>query len=114
MALIYFYDSNDIDISQTTEGLAQTDHHWEYTNEPITPYNLNPQTEVISVFVSSEVTREIIDQLPNLKLIACRSTGYNNIDLAAAAERNITVTNVPTYGENTVAEYTFTLLLGYA
>lgn len=111
MALIYFYDSNDIDISQTTEGLAQTDHHWEYTNEPITPYNLNPQTEVISVFVSSEVTREIIDQLPNLKLIACRSTGYNNIDLAAAAERNITVTNVPTYGENTVAEYTFTLLL---
>lgn len=111
MALIYFYDANDVDIKQTTEALAHTDHRWEYVKESIALYNINSHTEVISVFVSSDVTREMLDLLPNLKLIACRSTGYNNIDLVTAAERGIVVTNVPTYGENTVAEYTFTLLL---
>jgi D-lactate dehydrogenase len=53
----------------------------------------------------------MIDSLPKLRLIACRSTGFNNIDLQTAAERDITVVNVPTYGESTVAEYAFTLLL---
>ncbi len=73
--------------------------------------NLHPDTEVISIFVSSRITREMIEKLPKLKLIACRSTGFNNIDMQAAAEKDITIVNVPTYGESTVAEYAFTLLL---
>lgn len=88
-----------------------TDHHWEYVEESISTNNLHDDAEVISVFVSSTVTREMIELMPKLKLIACRSTGFNTIDLAAAAEHGVTVTNVPTYGESTVAEYTFTLLL---
>jgi D-lactate dehydrogenase len=63
------------------------------------------------VFVTSTVNREVIEALPRLKLIACRSTGFNNIDLDAAKEHGVTVLNVPTYGEATVAEYAFTLLL---
>jgi D-lactate dehydrogenase len=111
MALIYFYDANELDKEQLTAGLKDTDHHWEYVEDGISLDNLNPDTEVISVFVSSTVTAEIIDALPKLKLIACRSTGFNNVDLAKAGERGVTVLNVPSYGESTVAEYAFTLLL---
>ncbi len=111
MALIYFYDTSELDKQQLTEGMAQTDHHWEYIDDSIRLDNLNPDAEVISVFPTSTITREMIEKLPKLKLIACRSTGFNNVDLAAATEYNITVTNVPTYGEATVAEYTFTLML---
>ena len=111
MALIYFYDASELDKRQLEAGLKQTDHRWKYVEEGIAPDNLDPETEVISVFVSSVVTSEIIEKLPKLKLIACRSTGFNNIDLASAEAHGVTVVNVPTYGESTVAEYTFTLML---
>jgi len=111
MALIYFYDSTDLDKQQLTDSLQGTDHHWEYVDEKIDISNCNPEAEVISVFVTSTVTREMIEKMPKLKLIACRSTGFNNVDFVATEERGITVTNVPTYGEATVAEYAFTMLL---
>ena len=111
MALIYFYDATELDRGQLTAGLKGTDHHWEYVVDSIEPKNCHPDTEVISVFVTSQVTREVIEALPKLRLIVCRSTGFDNIDLEAAKERDITVVNVPTYGEATVAEYAFMLLL---
>lgn len=111
MATITFYDTTELDRQQLTAGLQPTDHYWEFVDEHISLDNLNPDAEIISVFVSSTVTREIIEALPKLTLICCRSTGYNNIDLQAAKERNVTVVNVPTYGDATVAEYAFTLLL---
>jgi len=114
MALIYFYDATDIDSLQLSQALADTDHRWEYEADAISVDNIDPAAEVISVFVSSKVTAEIIEKLPNLKLIACRSTGFNNIDMQAAESHGVTVVNVPTYGEQTVAEYTFTLLLALA
>ena len=67
--------------------------------------------EVVSVFIRSSVSREVLDQLPDLRLIATRSTGFDHIDLAACDERGIVVSNVPRYGENTVAEHTFGLIL---
>lgn len=73
--------------------------------------NPTKDAEVLSVFVDSKVDAKIMDQFPNLSLIATRSTGYDNIDLAEAKNRNITVCNVPSYGECTVAEYTFGLIL---
>jgi len=111
MALIYFYDTTNIDKQQLTDGLKDTDHRWEFVDETISIDNIHPDTEVLSVFITSVVTAEIIQALPKLRLIACRSTGFNNINLEAAAARNIIIENVPTYGEETVAEYAFTLLL---
>ena len=111
MALIYFYDASSLDKRQLEEGLKATDHRWEFIEEGIAPDNLDPEAEVISVFVSSTVTGDMIEKLPKLKLIACRSTGFNNIDLAAAEAHGVKVVNVPTYGESTVAEYAFALLL---
>ncbi|MHB0940071.1 MAG: NAD(P)-dependent oxidoreductase [Armatimonadota bacterium] len=67
--------------------------------------------QILSVFVHSLVTREVIDRMPELRFIATRSTGYDQIDLEACNERGIPVSNVPRYGENTVAEHTFGLIL---
>mgnify|MGYP001601535265 CR=1 FL=1 len=67
--------------------------------------------EAVCVFVNSPVGETELTQLPDLKLIATRSTGYDHIDLARARARNITVVNVPAYGEHTVAEFAFALLL---
>lgn len=67
--------------------------------------------DVISVFVKSKVTKAVLDELPNVRMIAARSTGVDHIDLAACRERNIMVSNVPVYGENTVAEHAFALIL---
>lgn len=53
----------------------------------------------------------MISKLPKLKMIATRSTGFDHIDLKEANKRKITVCNVPYYGENTVAEHTFALIL---
>jgi D-lactate dehydrogenase len=111
MALIYFYDATELDKQQLSDALSGTDHRWQFVDGKIDPSNCDPETEVIAPFVSSTVSRAIIEKLPELKLIACRSTGFNNIDLDAAKEHGVTVTNVPTYGENTVAEYAFMLLL---
>lgn len=67
--------------------------------------------DIISVFVSSKITAELMNNMPKLKLIVTRSTGFDNVDLAAAKKKNIVVCNVPGYGENTVAEYAFSLML---
>jgi len=82
-----------------------------YHEDPISQDNIDKDAEVISMFVSSTVTAEIIKELPKLKLIACRSTGFNNVDLDAVKKRKISVANVPTYGEHTVAEFTMSLML---
>lgn len=65
----------------------------------------------LCTFIYSEVTADVINACPNLQFVATRSTGYNHIDLDAAMKKKITVMNVPTYGENTVAEHTFALIL---
>lgn len=81
--------------------------------ESITPERLplKRDYEVLSVFTDSKVDASVIDALPNLKLIAARSTGFDHIDLAHATQKGITVVNVPVYGESTVAEFAFALLL---
>jgi len=67
--------------------------------------------QVLSVFTTSKVENDMLEKLENLKLICTRSTGFNNIDLEYCKEKNIVVANVPRYGESTVAEFTFALLL---
>ena len=82
------------------------------SSDKINEDNINPNTEILAVFVESPLTSKIISQLPHLKMIATMSTGFDHIDLASAKECHIPVCNVPTYGENTVAEHTMALILG--
>lgn len=83
-----------------TENKVQEEKNPEFFNAPI-----------ISTFIYSKLNREALSKFPNLRLVATRSTGYDHIDLDYCKEKNITVTNVPSYGEHAVAEHTFALIL---
>ena len=71
----------------------------------------DPEAEALSVFVNSKVNAAVMDRFPKLRFIATRSTGFDHIDLAEATKRGITVSSVPRYGVETVAEFAFALLL---
>ncbi len=67
--------------------------------------------EIMCVFIYSQLTSNVIENLPNLKLIVTRSVGYDHIDLEAAEKKNVVVCNVPNYGAHVIAEHVFALLL---
>lgn len=67
--------------------------------------------DIVSVFIYSKINKQVLDTLHNLKFIATRSTGFDHIDIKETKKRNILVSTVPYYGENTVAEHTFALIL---
>lgn len=85
----------------------------EFLAEPLNARTAHAarSAEIVSVFIGSRVDDEVLALLPRLRLVVTRSTGYDHIDLAACARRGVAVTNVPHYGENTVAEHTFGLIL---
>ncbi|MEA4812947.1 MAG: D-2-hydroxyacid dehydrogenase [Anaerolineaceae bacterium] len=57
------------------------------------------------------ISRAALEACPTIKFIGVLATGFNMVDLAAAKEKGITVTNIPTYGTNSVAQFVFALLL---
>ncbi len=59
----------------------------------------------------TKLTRPLIESLPELRYIGVLATGYNVVDVEAAKERDITVTNVPAYSTASTAQATFALLL---
>ena len=64
------------------------------------------------IFTNKTVlSEEVFSQLPELKYVGVLATGYNVVDTDAAKKRDITVTNIPTYGTSSVAQMTFALLL---
>ena len=110
MSNIHFFDVTDHDAPALKQLSAELlpDHQVSFHPGPVT---LQPDATIISPFVTSTVSAKLIAGMPQLGLIACRSTGYDNVDLKAAAAHDVRVCNVPSYGENTVAEYGFGLLL---
>jgi D-lactate dehydrogenase len=67
----------------------------------------------ICAFVNDQVNAAVLKALAgmNIKLVALRSAGYNNVDLAAARENGITVVRVPAYSPHAVAEHAVALIL---
>ena len=64
------------------------------------------------VFVNKvPISRRVLDACPNIKFISVLATGYNVIDVKAAAEKGIPVSNVPSYGTAAVAQFAMALLL---
>jgi D-lactate dehydrogenase len=88
-------------------------HEVAFVPEPLRKETIGQfrEAQVLCPFIYSELGRDVLEGLPKLRLIATRSTGYDHIDVEYCAERGITVCNVPSYGENTVAEHVFALLL---
>lgn len=89
------------------------EHELTFFEKPLDSDNL-PQDfgfDAISIFVSSKITPQTINLFPNLKFISVRATGFDSVDLETAKAKNILVSNVPSYGSHTVAEFTFGLIL---
>lgn len=88
----------------------------ECTVEPLSESNadMHRDAEIVTVFVNSRLTAEVLAQMPKLRMIATRSTGYDHIDLEKCRAAGIVVANVPGYGDVTVAEHVFALLLSLA
>jgi len=85
----------------------------------VTVYDRTPAEEIVSRIGDAEIvitnktpiSRETMDACPNMKYIAVLATGYNVIDTAAAKEKGIPVSNVPTYGTAAVGQFAIAMLL---
>lgn len=103
------YTENPGDLSW--EGLEQLGD--------LTVYDRSSQDQVVERIGNAEIvlvnkvqlTKEIMAHTTNLKYIGVLATGYNVVDLEAAKAKGITVTNIPTYGTDGVAQYAIALLL---
>jgi len=97
------------------------DLSWETIEQygTLTVYDRTPVDSVVERCKDAEIVltnkvpfnKTTIDNLPNLKLIGVTATGYNIIDIAAARNKGIAVSNVPAYGTASVAQQTFALIL---
>ncbi|MBI2052456.1 MAG: hydroxyacid dehydrogenase [Candidatus Sungbacteria bacterium] len=106
-----FFEVTDKEKEYISANLPETEN--VFVAEKINEENAATirEAKIISVFVGHDVTGAVMDALPNLSLIAARSTGFDHIDLEHARAKNIAVANVPAYGSRTVAEFTFGLML---
>ncbi|MDD6646463.1 MAG: D-2-hydroxyacid dehydrogenase [Firmicutes bacterium] len=98
------------------------DLSWEKLDnmcDKLTVFDATPMDKALSRIGDSEIlmtskcpiTREFMEKCPNLRYIGCTATGYNNIDVSAAADLGIAVTNVPAYSTDAVAQHTIALML---
>ena len=108
---IAFYEVEDWEKEHLKKKLDG--HILKFSNEKLSLENAQQikDFDAVSVFIYSKIDEQIIREIPNLKLITTRSTGYDHIDIEKCKKQGITICNVPSYGENTVAEHTFALIL---
>lgn len=101
-------DHGDLDLSSLKEALPQ----WHFHNAT-NPKQIAEHIQKATVVVSNKVAldRQIIHQADDLKLICIAATGTNNVDLDAARERGVVVTNVTGYATPSVVQHVFGLIL---
>ena len=98
------------------------DLSWEWLGELVDEYEVYDKTSddlviercsgaQIVVTNKTAITKEIIDSLPELKYISTLATGFNVIDTEYARKKGITVSNIPAYSTDGVAQLVFALLL---
>lgn len=104
---ISFYETQSWEEAYLKEKLANFELNFHQLSEKLK----SNDADVLCNFIGMHVNQDVMKSFPNLKYITTRSTGFDHIDVKACQEKGILVSNVPTYGENTVAEFTFTLML---
>ncbi len=84
--------------------------------ERTTPADLLERADGAEILLTNKTVLDAvaIAALPELRFVSVLATGYNVVDVAAARERGIPVSNVPEYGSDSVAQHTFALLLELA
>ncbi len=108
---IYFFEVKNWEENYLKKKLKG--HHLKFYSGPLKRDNVEyiKGCDILSVFIYSKVDKSVISKAPKLKLVTTRSTGFDHIDLKECARKKVSVCNVPSYGENTVAEHTFALIL---
>lgn len=98
---------NDLDWS----GLQALGEFTVHDRTP--PQEVVPRASGAAILLTNKTVldADVIAALPRLRYIGVLATGYNVVDIAAAAARGIPVTNTPGYGTPAVAQHTFALLL---
>lgn len=114
MTLTVFFDIKDYE-QKYIEKSGIINSKVLFFTESLLHINKFPQeirnAEIISVFTSSRLTEEVLTEFKNLKLIITRSVGYSHIDVNFCKRNNIKIVTTTHYGDSTVAEFTFGLLL---
>lgn len=111
--LAVFADVSESWQKHLLQSKLEANFELEITGEPAPEISdeLKQSAQILSVFINSECGADELENWPELKFISTRSTGYDHIDLEYCTQQKIPVSNVPTYGDNTVAEHTFALIL---
>lgn len=85
----------------------------------VTVYDRTPADKIVERIGDAEIvytnktplTRDTFEKTPQVKFVGVLATGYNVVDVEAAKDHGVVVTNIPTYGTAAVAQFTFALLL---
>jgi D-lactate dehydrogenase len=112
MARITFYEVEPWMKAYLKDKLPK--HQLSFVSHPLSNKTLShgKKSDIIVVFIYSKIDQDLLCELPNVQMIATTSTGYDHIDKQVID--TLTVCNVPGYGQNTVAEHAFGLLLAVA
>lgn len=112
---VAFFSTKKYDRISFDAVLPDFDHELTYFESRLTAKTatLAAGFEAVCIFVNDDVDRAVIEQLAEqgVKLIATRTAGFNQIDLAAAEEYGLPVVRVPAYSPNAVSEFTVGLIL---
>ena len=110
-AVRMFHYADGVGLEQEAlKGLCEVTEHVCSTEEDIIEYCKDADA-VMGIF--EPLTARVIKSLPKLKLIACKSMGYNYVDLEAAKERGISVTHLTNYCVHEVADYVSACILAH-
>lgn len=104
--IIYFVETEDAEQEFFTAGLPDDDLRYVDSLDEV-----GADAEGLAPLFYTQITASFLDAHPSLHFIASRSTAHDNIDIAACRQRQIQVATAPNYGDNTVAEHTFALIL---
>lgn len=101
--------------------IHQEDLNWPVLEElgDLTVYDRTPEELAVERIGDAElvmtskviISKEVMDQCPNIRWIGVLATGYNMVDLDYATEKGISVANIPHYSTDSVAQFTFSLIL---
>ena len=101
------------DVDRSLIAFAQSDDRFEVVHKPVRTEDelaaIVAEAEVLVTRAYNKVTRRVIESAPRLELIAQGTSGIDNIDAAAARERNIPIISLPGANANAVAE----LVIGF-
>jgi D-lactate dehydrogenase len=112
---ITFFSSKKYDKESFTSVNAAYNFELEFFETHLGPHSVEmvKNATVVCAFVNDKLTRPVLESLAakNVKIIALRSAGFNNLDIEAAKELGLRVCRVPTYSPQAVAEHALAMIM---